>query len=260
MDPSYLLVKLGGELIEDSQQIELIASGIRKKQQAGYGVILVHGAGAQIKTWCERLGVPVLKKYGRRVTDRETMDIMQAVVAGVVNPKLISGLRTAGVNALGLTGVDAGITTSIKRKPLTYGDETVDYGLIGEIENVDVNILKLLIANNITPAIACLTWSESEGILNINADTLARKIAAALTDSELVLLSSVDGVFDQHNQALENLGRQEWQNGVKDGWITTGMQPKLENGFAALDEGAQSVRITNPAGWNDGLGTTLSKT
>lgn len=258
MNDSYLVLKLGGELIEDPDQVAIIAAGIKAKQQAGYGVILVHGAGTQINDWCRKLGVPVNKKYGRRVTDRPTMDIMQAVVAGVVNPGLIAGLRSYSVNALGLTGADAGITTSIKRQPLTYGDETIDYGLIGEIEKVDISILNVLSANNIIPVIACLTWSEKEGILNINADTLARKIAAALPDSELVLLSSVEGVYDQKEQVLPTLSKMDWQSGVNDGWITTGMQPKLENGFAALNEGASSVRITNPKSWSENHGTVLT--
>lgn len=253
----YLVVKLGGELIEDPDQVKIIADGILDKQKAGYKIVVVHGGGTQINDWCERLHIPVKKFYGRRVTDRPTMEVMQAVVAGVVNPNLVSLLRKYGVTAAGLTGADANLTTSSKRKPLTYGEETIDFGLIGEIESVDISYVNLLTDNKITPVISCLTWSENEGIMNINADTLARKIAGALGNSELALISGVPGVYDHNNTTLKTLSRSEWQQGVETGWITTGMQPKLENGFAALDEGATSVVITNPEGWASSLGTRL---
>ena len=255
---SYLVIKLGGELAARPQQLELIAKGIKEHQQAGAKIILVHGGGPQINKWSERLAIPVNKRHGRRVTDKATMEVMQAVVAGVVNPELVAKFREYGVHAAGLTGVDAGITTAVKRAPLSYGDETIDYGLIGEISNIDTSYISLLTDNNIVPVISCLTWSKDDGILNINADTLAQYIAVEMIFSELILLAGVPGVYDADEKMISRLSYDEWVEGLSSGWITSGMQPKLENGFRALEKGIKKVIITNPEGWISGNTTTLT--
>lgn len=252
-----ILIKLGGELTDRFDEIDLIVRKIRDLKEKKYNVVMVHGGGAQINEWSKKLGIPVKKMYGRRITDKDTLEVMQAVVAGLVNPNLVSSLRSAGINAAGLTGADAGLTYSVKRPPLQYGEEMIDYGLIGEIEKVDATYLNLLMANEVVPVISCLTWSKEEGILNINADTLACELAARLEETELVLLSSVSGVWDKDNNIIAELSYQDWNVGVDEGWITTGMQPKLENGFKALKNGVSSVVITNPAGWNANKGTWL---
>ena len=253
----HTLIKIGGELAGQPEALEKICREIIKRQQQNQKVLLVHGGGPQINSWSERLGVPVKQYHGRRVTDEDTLEVMQAVVAGVVNPNVVAGLRKAGIRSAGLTGIDAGITTATKRPPLTYGEESIDYGLIGEITDVDVSYLRVFTENTIVPVIGCLTWSEAEGILNINADTLARKLAAALPDCELILLSSIPGVYDAEQNIIPRLNRKQEQHGLDAGWITTGMQPTHENGFGALEEGVDAVTITNPDGLVGDGGTRL---
>lgn len=223
------------------------------------GVTIVHGGGRQINAMSEQLGIPVRQVAGRRITDRDTMDVLLATVGGTVNRKLVSEMRRHGLQAVGLTGADGELTTAVRREPLEIDGETIDFGYVGHILSVQPEILQTLMAQRYVPVVACLTWSEEEGMLNINADTMAIEIAGSLFARELVMLMEPEAVLDADLNPIASLTFSEFQQGVTDGWISAGMRPKLETGFRAVRSGLERVRLTNPEGLAAGGGTILEK-
>lgn len=221
------------------------------------GVTIVHGGGRQINTMSERLGIPVRQVAGRRITDRDTMDVLLATVGGSVNRKLVSEMRRNGLRAVGLTGADGELTTAVRREPLEIDGEAIDFGYVGHILSVQPEILQTLMEQRYVPVVACLTWSEEEGMLNINADTMAIEIAGSLFASELVMLMEPEAVLDADLKPIGSLTFSEFQQGVTEGWISAGMRPKLETGFKAVRSGLERVRLTNPEGLAGGGGTIL---
>ncbi|MEN9840096.1 MAG: acetylglutamate kinase, partial [Bacteroidota bacterium] len=137
------------------------------------------------------------------------------------------------------------------------GVET-DFQLVGELDSVNPSILHTLISAGVVPVIACLTWSDEHGYLNINADTFAIAIANALSADELVFLMEPEAVLDAQKSPISRLTKTDFLDGVSQGWITDGMRPKLETGFNALESGIKSVTLTNPAGLAAQKGTTLA--
>ncbi|MEX0927839.1 MAG: acetylglutamate kinase, partial [Balneolales bacterium] len=194
---------------------------------------------------------------GRRVTDSAALDILLYTVGGLVNKQLVASFRTLGLNAVGLTGIDGNLTRSHKRPPLDINGTDVDFGHVGEFDDIDPALVNTLLAGHYLPVIGCLTWSEKDGILNINADTFAIHLARATGCNELIMLMSPQAVLDSHRQPLPTLNRESWTSGVHDGWITDGMQPKLLTGFEALENGISKVILTNPDGLEKNNGTQL---
>jgi acetylglutamate kinase len=207
---------------------------------------------------CAQLGIPVMQVAGRRITTPETMDVLLKTVGGSLNRGLVSDLRSRGLSAIGLTGADGGITTSHKRPPLVIDGVETDFQLVGELDVVDPSILHTLISAGVVPVIACLTWSEEHGYLNINADTFAIAIANALRADQLVFLMEPEAVLDAEKTPISRMTKTDFIAGVSQGWITDGMRPKLETGFNALESGIKSVTLTNPAGLSKHKGTRLS--
>jgi acetylglutamate kinase len=285
MEP--VVVKLSGGLTESREAIGHLCDWLKKVQEPGSGgsvsselssktkshsspgsatttkanpgVTIVHGGGRQINALSEQLGIPVRQVAGRRITDRDTMDVLLATVGGTVNRKLVSEMRRNGLRAVGLTGADGGLTTAVRREPLEIDGETIDFGYVGHILSVQPEILQTLMEQRYVPVVACLTWSEEEGMLNINADTMAIEIAGSLFAGELVMLMEPEAVLDADLKPIASLTFSEFQQGVKDGWISAGMRPKLETGFRAVRSGLERVRLTNPEGLAGGAGTILKK-
>ena len=283
MEP--VVVKLSGGLTESREAIGHLCEWLKKIQEPGSGgaesseltsktkshsgpgsdaaskaipgVTIVHGGGRQINAMSEQLGIPVRQVAGRRITDRDTMDVLLATVGGTVNRKLVSEMRRNGLRAVGLTGADGELTTAVRREPLEIDGETIDFGYVGHILGVRPEILQTLMEQRYVPVVACLTWSEEEGMLNINADTMAIEIAGSLFASELVMLMEPEAVLDADLKPIASLTFSEFQQGVTDGWISAGMRPKLETGFRAVRSGLERVRLTNPEGLAGGGGTIL---
>jgi acetylglutamate kinase len=176
-----------------------------------------------------------------------------------VNRKLVSEMRRHGLQAVGLTGADGELTTAVRREPLEIDGKAIDFGYVGHIVSVQPEILQTLMAQRYVPVVACLTWSEEEGMLNINADTMAIEIAGSLFASELVMLMEPEAVLDADLNPIASLTFNEFQQGVTEGWISAGMRPKLETGFRAVRSGLERVRLTNPEGLAGGGGTILIK-
>ncbi len=248
------VIKLSGSLSDEPASMDLLCEYISQQTSQ---VVVVHGGGKQINEMCKQLGIPVLQVAGRRITTPETMDVLLKTVGGSLNRGLVSDFRSRGIHAVGLTGADGGLTTSHKRPPLMMDGVETDFQLVGELESVDPSIIHTLLTGGFVPVIGCLTWSMEHGYLNINADTFAIAIASALNADELVFLMEPEAVLDANKQAIPHITKKLFLEGVKQGWITDGMRPKLETGFKALESGIKNVKLTNPAGLAKQKGTIL---
>lgn len=257
MEP--VVVKISGNVADEPTELAAVAQWVARQTEAGQPVVLVHGGGRQINRTIERMGLPVTMVEGRRVTDAETLEVLTGVLGGLVNKHIVSEFRKTGIRAVGLTGVDGGLTTSHKRAPLVIKGEPVDFGLVGEIDSVDPVLLNTLLSTGLVPVVGCLTWSAEEGVLNINADTFANRLAVALGSQRLVAVMDVAAVLDAERQPLAALTHYDFHHGVQAGWIKDGMIPKLTTAFKALDAGLQSVLLTNARGLLEGRGTELVK-
>ncbi|MCA1803683.1 MAG: acetylglutamate kinase [Rhodothermaceae bacterium] len=256
-----------GRLKAETSGLDPLNPGTKLSGESGYlssgahvkfsGVTIVHGGGRQINAMSEQLGIPVRQVAGRRITDKQTMDVLLATVGGTVNRKLVSEMRRHGLQAVGLTGADGELTTAVRREPLVIDGEPIDFGYVGHILSVQPELLQTLMEQRYVPVVACLTWSEEEGMLNINADTMAIEIAGSLFARELVMLMEPEAVLDAQLNPIASLTFSEFQQGVTDGWISAGMRPKLETGFKAFRSGLERVRLTNPEGLAAGGGTIL---
>jgi acetylglutamate kinase len=252
-----IVIKIGGVLTDSPKALQILCSWIRDKQMDGTGICIVHGGGRQINAMCNRLGIPVKQVAGRRITDSETMEVMLGTVGGVVNARLVSMMRRHGIPAVGLNGADGEMTHAIRRQPLEIDGKQIDFGYVGHIIRVQPGLLHTLMVQSFIPVVACLTWSDEEGMLNINADTMAIEIAGSLFADELVMLMEPEAVLDANLEPVRSLNFEEFQKGVKDGWISDGMRPKLETGFKAIGSGLKKVRLSNPKGLAEGKGTVL---
>lgn len=255
MEP--ILVKIGGELVDDSKMLHLLIDWLKEQYEKDQPVIIVHGAGKQVDTLSQRLKIKTQKYEGRRVTNRDTLEVFVQGMAGLVNKKLISEFRQSGLSPVGITAADANITTSIRRKPLSIKGKEIDFGFVGEIEKVDTKFIDVVLNNHFTPVIGCLTWSDNDGLLNINADTLAMKLAGALHCQSLILLTKTGAVLDHLQQSIPKLTWSDFQKGLEEDWIKEGMIPKLQTGFKALANGVKEVSICNPETLQNSGGTTL---
>ncbi len=249
------VLKLSGSLSDDPSSLDLLCEYISHQNSQ---VVVVHGGGKQINEMCKQLGIPVLQVAGRRITTPETMDVLLKTVGGSLNRGLVSDFRSRGINVVGLTGADGGLTTAHKRPPLVIDGVETDFQLVGELDEVNPTILHSLLSGGYVPVLGCLTWSEEHGYLNINADTFAIAIASALNADEIVFLMEPEAVLDGSKNPLSNITKTDFLEGVEQGWIKDGMRPKLETGFKALESGIKSVKLTNPAGLATHKGTILS--
>lgn len=251
------MIKISGNLSDDENQLRKICSFVKHQIVAGNPIVIVHGGGRQSNELSRRLGVAIKQIAGRRITDKNTLEVMLYAVGGSVNKKLVSTFRKYGIKAVGLSGIDGNLTTSKKRPPMKIEGLEVDFGLVGEFENIDPELVITLIEKQFIPVIACLTWSETEGILNINADTFSLKLAIKMKCNKLYMLMGPEAVLDAEQRPIAELTRTNWKSGLAEGWIVDGMQPKLQTGFEALDCGVSNVILTNPDGLIANTGTIL---
>lgn len=237
------IIKVGGKIVEEEQSLRQLLKDFSEIE--GHK-ILVHGGGRSATKLGERLGIESRMVNGRRITDRETLDVVTMVYAGLVNKNIVAGLQALGVNALGLTGADMNIIRSVKRP---VGE--VDYGYVGDVEEVNIDILSFLISQGVVPVLAPLTHDKNGNLLNTNADTIAGETAKALAkvfEVKLVYCFEKKGVLmseSDDNSVIPELDRQGFIAYVEQGIIQGGMIPKLENAFKSLDAGVKEVLITS---------------
>ena len=236
------VIKIGGGVLENEAQRDAF---LRQFAAIEGPKVLVHGGGRLATTMAERLGVKTHMIDGRRVTDKETLDIVTMVYGGLVNKQVVAQLQTMGVNAIGMTGADGGWMKSVKR-PIKNG---IDYGYVGDVVDVNGQHLRTLLDNGLTPVIAPITYSAEGALLNTNADTVASQTAISLApDVQLTFCFEKAGVLsnpDDDTSVIAKIIPETYTQLKADGIISGGMIPKIDNAFAALQEGVQTVRITH---------------
>ena len=243
------VIKIGGGVLENEAQRDAF---LRQFAAIEGPKVLVHGGGRLATTMAERLGVETQMIDGRRVTDKETLDIVTMVYGGLVNKQVVAQLQTMGVNAIGLTGVDGGWMKSVKR-PIKHG---IDYGYVGDVVEVNGAHLRTLLDNGLTPVIAPITFSADGLLLNTNADTVASKIAVSLApDVQLTFCFEKAGVLsnpDDESSLIARITTESYTQLKAEGIVSGGMIPKIDNAFAAIEHGVQSVRITHASNLQGG--------
>ena len=243
------VIKIGGGVLENEAQRDAF---LRQIAAIEGPKVLVHGGGRLATTMAERLGVETQMIDGRRVTDKETLDIVTMVYGGLVNKQVVAQLQTMGVNAIGLTGVDGGWMKSVKR-PIKNG---IDYGYVGDVTEVNGAHLRALLENGLTPVIAPITYSAEGLLLNTNADTVASQTAISLApDVQLTFCFEKTGVLsnpDDESSLIARITPESYTQLKADGIVSGGMIPKIDNAFAAIEHGVQSVRITHASNLHGG--------
>jgi len=249
------IIKVGGKVVEDSQSLNLLLDQFQKI--SGYK-ILVHGGGNTATEIAGKLGIETKMVEGRRITDAAMLDVATMVYGGLVNKKIVAGLQARNCNALGLTGADLGLIRA-KKRPV----QSIDFGYVGDVEEVNSRELRLLLNENVVPVIAPLTHDGKGQLLNTNADTIASEIAIELSAFYNVFLFycfEKKGVLMNQNDETSiifELDQMLFEQYKNDGIINTGMIPKLENAFRSKRKGVKEVLITNAQNIATGRGTRI---
>lgn len=250
--PRSVLVKVGGELLADGVALAGVAGAISAAGHHGVAVTVVHGGGPQVSALQRRLGLEPTLVAGRRVTDQATLEVVAMVLAGKVNTELVAALAAHGVSAVGLSGADGGVLAAHRRPPLSVTvngqRSTVDYGHVGDIDGVNASLLETLLGSGYVPVICSLTADERGSLLNVNADTAAAAVAAALGVERLVVLTGVAGVyrdFAARRGVIELLTPAAARAAIADGTVAGGMAPKLEACARAVEEGVGEAVIVD---------------
>ncbi len=244
-----LVLKLGGELLEQPEDLQHIAEGIASLATHA-SLVVVHGGGREIDTALATAGIPKQQVDGLRVTDARTLDVVIAVLAGVINTRLVAALRRAGAKPVGLTGADTSVVTVRRASPVAgAGGAKVDLGLVGSpINNGTPRLLTDLLARGYVPVVACVGATRDGQLLNVNADTLASHLAVQLGAQRLVIAGGTAGVLDAEGQTIARLTAREAARLIRDGTASKGMVAKLEACRAALRKGVGDVLIANGRG------------
>ena len=254
-DADAVVIKLGGDVLEGAPRATVAADIQSHCQSKGpafnSATFVVHGGGAQATALGNQLGLVARTIDGRRITDAAMLDVMKMAVAGRVNVDLVSALRAAGCPAFGLSG-SSGVVRAHRRPPRLMpgaGLEPIDFGWVGDIDGFDLPVLHALVAAGRVPVLACLGADDCGQVLNINADTVASQLAAALHARALVAVTAVGGVRRDKNDPSTRIPRltmAEAKAAIADGTVQGGMIPKLEEAFAPLAAGVAAVHIVAP--------------
>lgn len=238
------VVKIGGEVAQTTEQLHALCEEVALLVQVGIRVVLVHGGGPQATEMEERLGIKTRMVEGRRITDDASLDVVKMVFAGKINVEILSSLRRSGARAVGLSGVDGNLVLAKRRPPVEVDGKVVDYGHVGDIESVDAAVLRTLLDGGFIPVVASLGSDDDGNIFNINADTVAARLASAVGAEKLILASNVDGVL-RKGALVSRVKLDEIAGLVEEGTITGGMRPKISAAAEALGGGVTSAHVLN---------------
>ncbi len=245
-----VVIKYGGHAMVDEELKASFATDIVLLKQVGIHPVIVHGGGPQIGRMLEKVGKQARFIAGQRVTDSETMDVVEMVLAGLVNKEIVANINHAGGKAVGLSGKDGGLICARKLKleaadaPELNAPEIIDLGHVGEVHGVNTGILELLERDRFIPVIAPVGYDKPAGQrYNINADSVAGAIATALGAVKLILLTDVPGVLDGDRQLVSRLSAAEADQWIQAGVITGGMIPKVQCCLNAVRGGVSRAHI-----------------
>jgi acetylglutamate kinase len=242
------VIKYGGNAMIDEQLKLSFAQDVVLLRFIGINPVIVHGGGPQIAKTMERMGKKPAFVSGQRVTDEETMDIVEMVLGGKVNKEIVNLINRAGGKAVGLTGKDGGLIhakklTMTKKSEETGETEIIDIGLVGEVTEVRPGALAALEQGGFIPVIAPIGTGVQGETYNINADLVAGAIAGALKAEKLILLTDQAGILDNNKNLVPTLNKKKVEALIKSGTIAGGMLPKTKSCFEALDAGCSKVHI-----------------
>jgi acetylglutamate kinase len=243
---SPLLLKLGGELLEQPDDVARVARLIAALARRA-AVVVVHGGGKEIDAALAAAGIPKRQVDGLRVTDGPTLDVVVSVLAGAINTRLVAAVRRTGGKAVGLTGADAAVTTVRRADPIvTVSGETVDLGLVGTpITNGGPRLVADLLKTGYIPVIASMGATRTGELMNVNADTLASHLAAGIGADRLVIAGGTPGVLNEEGATIPRLTTRDAARLVKSGTASKGMVAKLDACRAALRRGVREVLIAD---------------
>jgi len=230
-----VVIKLGGHAMGSDQAMESFANDVVLMRQVGVNPVVVHGGGPMINEMLDRLAIKSEFVNGKRVTDAATMDVVEMVLSGVVNKRIVQAINRAGGRAVGLSGKDANLMTCDQTDP--------QLGLVGTPSQMDTSILKTLFEKSMIPVIAPLGAGRDGETFNINGDTAAGAIAGALKADRLLLLTDVSGVKNTAGEVITDLTADQIRALTKDGVIAGGMIPKTETALEAIASGVRAVVI-----------------
>ena len=241
------VVKAGGELFTNKVLTGKLIEQLGILQQLGIKIILIHGGGIQSSQMASSLGIESQFVDGRRITDSKSIDIATMVLNGQINTQILAVAREFDVNAIGMSGIDAGLINAHRREVIkTKDNKSIDYGFVGDIDSINTDLLKKQLNMGLIPVISPLTCDNNGVILNINADTVAASIAAEIGAEKLILVSSAPGILedkDDNSSLISYLDLKKLKILIDEQKITDGMLPKSTAINFALERGVARVHI-----------------
>jgi acetylglutamate kinase len=238
-----LVIKYGGAAMDQADLKEQFAKDVLLLRLVGIRPVIVHGGGPQIGALMKRLGKEPRFVGGMRVTDEETMEIVEMVLVGKINKEIVALINLHGGRAVGLSGKDGTLIRAHKRLHRTADGTMADIGLVGEVDAVNPELIRLLEVDGFIPVIAPVGVGSAGETYNINADLVAGEVAAALGAEKLIHLTDVEGINGGDGRHISTLTKQDAERLIKAGVIDGGMLPKVESSLRALAGGAQKAHI-----------------
>jgi acetylglutamate kinase len=243
------VIKAGGQVFSDEMSTRALIQQVAILHQVGIKTVLVHGGGPQLDSMQKTLGIETKMVNGRRVTDQKSIDVTSMVLNGLINTRILAICRELGIEAIGLSGVDAGLVRAHRRPPVPVAEgsnETIDYGFVGDIDSVNAGVLEKLLENGLMPVVSPLSADSHGVLLNINADTVAAAIGGALSAEKLVLCTGAPGILENVEDTSTVISYTDIK-GLKrlrdDGSLKDGMLPKAAAIEAAIRGGVRRVHV-----------------
>jgi acetylglutamate kinase len=243
-----IVVKFGGNAMTDSQLHESFARDVVLMKLVGMNPVVVHGGGPQIGSLLKKLNIHTEFVNGMRVTDAETMDVVEMVLGGSVNKEIVASINRNGGKAIGVSGKDGGLIrarklTVTRHSPELNASEIIDIGHVGDVDQIDTEVLNVILDSNFIPVIAPIGADADGMTYNINADLVAGKLAQVLHAEKLMLLTNVPGLLDKQEKVLTGLTTAQVDGLIADGTISGGMLPKISCALDAVKSGVASAHI-----------------
>lgn len=236
-----MVIKYGGHAMDDEDLKSIFARDIVMMKYIGLNPVIIHGGGPQIGSLLKKLGKDSKFHKGMRVTDRETMEIVEMVLAGKINKEIVSLINLNGGKAVGLSGKDGSLIKA--RKYVLKEEPDFDFGLVGDVDEINTSLLMSLSGDGFIPVISPIGLGDDGETYNINADTAAGEVAAALNAEKFVLLTDVEGVLDRDKKLINTINMETTLQLIKEGVIEGGMLPKVDCCLSALKGGVRKAHI-----------------
>jgi acetylglutamate kinase len=255
------VIKAGGGVFGDMEATRQLIEQVAILHQVGIRTVLVHGGGPQLTEISEALGVPTRMVQGRRITDQRSLEVTAMVLNGLINTRILAICRELNIDAVGVSGVDAGLVRAHKRPPVQVDGETVDFGYVGDIDGVNAGVVGKLLDNGLMPVVSPLSADQSGMLLNINADTVAAAIGSALNAEKLILCTGAPGILEKVEDPSTLISYTDLQ-GLKrlreSGSLADGMLPKARAIEDAIRGGVRRVHVISYKTPNSVLGEVFT--